>query len=396
MDESIATVPRQYKTKQADISFATASVKDLEDPNTWQSIGIVGPCVFEHALTISQKLGGAACTDENEEAALRLPLAQKYKQITHLRLLIQPNKLEPSEGLAKSVDMMVGHLRALLTGIDSHALENNWRKISNVDHLALEYESKAQRRSLREFTGCRIRTRQGRNKRFLLIEVYRSSDNTTGDNEGEEDQVTPKVPPILGSGGKKTSVWVLDVAKETDNDQSGAIFIGVVKNSLGGRIPAILNMEEDNVSLIPIFNDIQGDRAHVAIRKYSAKADFESQSSYSFDVDPVVLQRPKSKIATVDELLGDLNYDETKNTLAEDNILLPANLRVQLNSTQAKALEMASRHSVSILHGPPGTRKSRTLAAFIWYLVVSRAQKIAGIAVQNVAIDTLLDSSIEL
>lgn len=196
----MATVPRQYKTKHADMSFATADVKDLKDPNAWQSIGVVGPCVFDYGLTISQKLRGAACTvqwaasgiskatvtrglaefdpvtieatvsfgfvrwDEDEEAALRLPLAQTYEQIKYLRLSIQPNKLEPSEGLAKTVDIMVGHFRALLTGIDSYAIENNWRKISGIDHVALELESQAQQRSLGEFTGCRIRTRQGRNE----------------------------------------------------------------------------------------------------------------------------------------------------------------------------------------------------------------------------------------
>ncbi|KAL8894085.1 MAG: hypothetical protein Q9192_004631 [Flavoplaca navasiana] len=457
MDESMATVPRQYKAKHADMSFATADVENLKDPNAWQSIGVVGPCVFAYGLTISQKLHGAACTvqweasgingatvtrgraefdpitieatvrfgcarwDENEEAALRLPLAQKYEQIRYLRLSIQPNKLEPSEGLAKSVDMMVGHLKALLTGIDSEALENNWRKISTVDHLALEFESQAQQRSLGEFTGCRIRTRQGRNQRFLLVDVYRGSDNAAGDNEGirydpekqlgqsyvihapstfpvpkdNNDEVTPQVPPILGAGGK-TSAWVLDVAKETDDDQSGAVFIGLVKNSLGASLSAFLNKEEDNVSLVPIFNDVQGDRAHVAISKYSAKVDFESQSSHGFYVDPVVLERPKSKIAAVDEFLGDFKCDEAKNTLAEANIPLPADLEDQLNPTQAKVLEMASGHSVSILHGPPGTGKSWTLAAFIRYLVVSCAQKVAGVAVQNVAVDALLDSCVKL
>lgn len=137
------------------------------------------------------------------------------------------------------------------------------------------------------------------------------------------------------------------------------------------------------MSLTPIFNDIQGDRAHVVISKYSVKADFESQSSHGFYVDPVVLKRPKSKIAAVDELLGDLKCDEAKNTLAEANIPLPADLRDQLNSIQARVLEMALGHSVSILHGPPGTGKSWTLAAFIRYFVVTRAQKVACVAVQS-------------
>lgn len=151
---------------------------------------------------------------------------------------------------------------------------------------------------------------------------------------------------------------------------------------MGPSIVAFVNKEESNVSLVPIFNDIQGDRAYVAISRYSANADLESQYSHGFYIDKAVLARPKSKIPT-DELLGDLKCDEIKNTLVQTDIPLPAALKAQLNSTQIEVLEMALGHSVSILVGPPGTGKSWTLAAFVRFLVTARGQKVAGVTVQS-------------
>ena len=179
--------------------------------------------------------------------------------------------------------------------------------------------------------------------------------------------------------------WVLDVAPESEDDRSGAIFVGTIVNSISskyGSVSSWVNKEEDNVSLDPIYNDVQGDRAYAAIGHAEEDRRLASQASHGFQVDPVKLNRPKTEIP-IDSLFGDLKCDPVENQLVADDVVLPHDIASGLNQSQIDSIVMSVKNKVSVIQGPPGTGKSSTLAALMAFFYEHKGEKIAGVAVQS-------------
>ena len=82
-------------------------------------------------------------------------------------------------------------------------------------------------------------------------------------------------------------------------------------------------------------------------------------------------------------LLANMKCDPARNTLLENDIeLTPENI-AELNESQQSSVRMAVKSKVSVIVGPPGTGKSRTLAGLIAYLVLAKEERVAACAVQS-------------
>ncbi|KAL8639179.1 MAG: hypothetical protein Q9226_008903, partial [Calogaya cf. arnoldii] len=305
-----------------------------------------------------------------------------------------------------------------MSGIDEQDLDNRWNRLQKTDRYVLALERKAQKDALGSFTNCHIKTRMGSNDRTLLVEVYRGTKDEDAEGEGirynpeknigqsyilnapvifpicDPDDKKDDRPEVLGRSDPKA--WVLDVAPETEDNKSGAIFIGTIANSIAavGDARHWANKEEFNVSLDPIFNDVQGDRAYAAIDHAEEDRRLASQHSHGFSVGNALLNRPKTDIP-IDRLFGDLKCDPVENQLEAADFVLPADIASGLNQSQIDSIVMAVKNKVSVIQGPPGTGKSSTLAALMAYFHEHKGEKIAGVAVQNVAVDALLASAIK-
>lgn len=188
--------------------------------------------------------------------------------------------------------------------------------------------------------------------------------------------------PVLGS--RETLGWIVDVAPETDTNESGAIFVGMIINSLGTEgIGKFVDKTEHGVSLDPIFNDVQGDRAIQSLSRHNEDLMNVSKDSHGIWVLPEALNRQKSHLP-LDQLFGDLRCAPEENQLPLDTgSQLPAHIAAGLNPVQKECVDQAIRSKVSIIVGPPGTGKSTTLAALIIFLVKHQGQKVAAVAPQS-------------
>ncbi|KAL8750646.1 MAG: hypothetical protein Q9184_006352, partial [Pyrenodesmia sp. 2 TL-2023] len=335
----------------------------------------------------------------------------QYESFKYLKLTTAPSKLQAvDKGASGKTALMASHIRAHLTGNDKLAMDDLWYK---ADRKALSAEYEEQKKSLGEFKNCTIVTKRGRNDRYLLVEVYRDQAardegvrfDPDSSNLGQSyvlnapktfpsDKDYMKEHPVLGS--RETLGWIVDVAPETDTNDSGAIFVGMIVNSLGTEgIDKFVDKTESGVSLDPIFNDVQGDRARQSLSRHNDDLANVSKDSHGIWVLPEALNRQKSHLP-VDQLFGDLRCAPEENQLPLDaGTQLPAEIAGGLNPVQKECVDQAVRCKVSIIVGPPGTGKSTTLAALIIFLVKNLGQKVAAVAPQNAAVWALLESCIK-
>ncbi|KAI4117037.1 MAG: hypothetical protein LQ338_007619 [Usnochroma carphineum] len=201
------------------------------------------------------------------------------------------------------------------------------------DRRALAHESDAQLKPLREFKGGTIRTKRGKNDRFFLVEVHR-------DENAEDEGIRYDPEKILGQS------YILRAPKTFPSD------------------------------------------------KEIMKAN-EPKKRHGFWVDLGKLNRRKSRIPT-DVLFGDFKCDKAENQLlVPTDFELPPRITEKLNESQ-KDVELGVGSRVSIAQGLPGTGKSTTLAALIFFLVKTKDEKVAGVTTANVAVDTLLNSCMKM
>ncbi|KAL8716846.1 MAG: hypothetical protein Q9225_005861 [Loekoesia sp. 1 TL-2023] len=410
---STAAVPKSYTARSAIMSFR-CSGDDLQDPNSWRTLerlvgkdipldANVGPVVFDYDLAITQKTKATRCKLIWKTNDYRNPRVNRGpKEFDPITLEVEcsgEKKLKSVGGTrAYNVDGVVGHLKALLTGIDSLDIANRWHQITRADYKALAIEAKAQLDSLGVFENCRIVTKQGRTRRFVTVEVYRDISEDTGDsvavqhdeekkigqsyilrapNTFPSDEDTLKECPVLGG---ETVGWELVVAKSREH--TDAALVGTIRNSFGIRgIADFIGKEEYGVTLEPLFNDVQGDRARSSVTKHLEDLDNESKRLHGFFVNPEQLNRQKPKIPT-DRLFGDWKCDAGENQLDSD-IQLPDNVTAKLNDSQLEYVSKAVASKVSICQGPPGTGKSSTAAALLLYLLTVKHEKVAAVAVAS-------------
>lgn len=192
---------------------------------------------------------------------------------------------------------------------------------------------------------------------------------------------TMKAHPIPGG---ETLGWQIDVAKESDSDDSDALFVGLVKNHIAAaEMSDFVGKKESKVSLEPIFNNVQNDRAVRSGSKFDEDLVLASRAAHGWDVLPKQLDRVKSQLP-LEMLFADLKYDPTKNKLLETaDVQLTPEFIAELNQSQQSAVQMALMSKISVIVGPPGTGKSRTLAGLISNLVLEKKEKVAACAVQS-------------
>ncbi|KAL9635328.1 MAG: hypothetical protein Q9204_002665 [Flavoplaca sp. TL-2023a] len=196
-----------------------------------------------------------------------------------------------------------------------------------------------------------------------------------------------KAHPVPGG---ETLGWQIDLAKESDKDDSDAIFVGSIQNYISAReMNGFVGKQESKVSLEPIFNNVQNSRAVRSQTKYNEDLVLASRAAHGFEVLPKKLDRLKSKLP-MEMLFADMKCDPAKNTLLETDIELTPEITAELNESQQSSVRMAVKSKVSVIVGPPGTGKSRTLAALIAYLILAKEERVAACAVQNQAVNELL------
>ncbi|KAI4148103.1 MAG: hypothetical protein LQ341_001668 [Variospora aurantia] len=365
---------------------------------------------------------GVLETTGDEDQAGQLPLARQHETFRHLRLAIRPDRLTSVGGTkALRLDDFISHLLVHLTGNIILHSQDRWRRNFKEDLHALNCETEAQLNALGVFKDVEIRTRQGRNARTLLVEVHRGQSTDVGKDEGVHYDPEKKVGqsyaidksslfvkgkeavkdyPCIGGAFKYE--WQIDVANETDSERSRfntLIFVGVVKNSfVKGGMQDFVGRTEEHVSLAVIFNDFQADRMRAATGRHRDDLVAASKLDHGFDYDSMKANRLKTSIP-IDTLLGGLKCDKDDNKLLQGEIDLPDEVAQKLNASQVAFCKLAKQSKVAVAVGPPGTGKSTTVAALIRALLRSKdtntKDKVAVVAVTNVAIDAALESAIK-
>ena len=73
--------------------------------------------------------------DGDIEAARQLPLAKQHDTIERLKLSIQPTRFKASGRKTPAPNVLIGHIKALLSGIDEQDIDNRWHRIVKVTVL---------------------------------------------------------------------------------------------------------------------------------------------------------------------------------------------------------------------------------------------------------------------
>ncbi|KAI4230601.1 MAG: hypothetical protein LQ349_006162 [Xanthoria aureola] len=445
-------VPPHYTVIKMTLK-CTVEGANVQDEDSWQLLSTakgstqaynVGPVIFEYGLSVSQKAAkGVSCTVTWGPKSLRsapiveppqkpgapirielevgtgsleikgdpsqanqLPLAEHYAAMKYVRLEGNHSSFEPAKGYVQAgAAVIVGHLKAHLTGNVYQDVESAWNRIVAKDRRGLAAEAEAERKSLGGLESVSIETMRGRTANILLVKVFRAEaardEGTHYDPETTFGQSyivnAPKTFPSTKESlkahpvpGGETLGWQMDLAKESNNDDSDAIFVGSIQNYISASdMDAFVGKQESTVSLEPIFNNVQNTRAVRSQTKLNEDLVLASRAAHGFDVLPEKLDRVKSKLP-MEMLFADMECDPAKNTLLENDVELTPDIIAQLNESQQSSVRMAVKSKVSVIVGPPGTGKSRTLAGLIAYLVLAKEERVAACAVQNQAVNELL------
>lgn len=182
-------------------------------------------------------------------------------------------------------------------------------------------------------------------------------------------------------GASMTDGWDLVSTKNVEN--SRAAFVGMISNSFGSEgVAGFVDKEEANVSLEPIFYDIQGDRARAAVGAYASTLNEESKRLHGFFTEPETVGRPKTKLP-VNMLFGNFNCNDDENRLAPVDSQISADVAAKLNPSQLRYARTALVSRVSTGLGPPGTGKSSMTGALTYDLVANKQERIAATAVTS-------------
>ena len=188
----------------------------------------------------------------------------------------------------------------------------------------------------------------------------------------------------------RTEGWELIVTK-TPEDSPAAI-VGTIANSFASEgVANFIDKEESDVSLEPIFNDVQGSRTRTAVGQYGRTLDEETRRAHGFFVSEEAQKRPKTSLP-VNTFFGGYNCDDTENTLDRGNSQLSADIAATLNEVQRKAGNMSLGSKISVVQGPPGTGKSTLSAALNRHLIVNARELIINTAMTRKSCLLLNDS----
>ena len=265
---------------------------------------------------------------------------------------------------------------------------------------ALYEESEEQQRQLGLIKGCRIKTSPGKGERNVVVGIFpgippqgQKADARDYDFDNKKlgesyainapelfpnDEETMKKHKIFGKA--ITSDWEISIIKNVEGYE--APLVGIIRNSFDD-ISLFLGVEE-NVSLEPIFIDVQGERSRSTVRRFRDTVnEFEAQAK-GYLADP----RYPPQIPAVD-LFSMKPCDQKNNELAPAPTLkLTKELKEKLNESQVAAMSSLLRNKISIIWGAPGTGKSQVLTEALMYLG-KLGEKIVACGIANVAVDAL-------
>ncbi|KAG7001307.1 hypothetical protein G7Y79_00032g066600 [Physcia stellaris] len=439
-------MPQSHLFESGHMSYAVKGA-DLVLDESWVSLETVaglpkdanvGPVEFDYNIKICQKTKTAKCTLElgpqqytdpmvtpgaqafdsvrvifkctgphnlqlEGDAARELPLAKLCGDalaFEHVRLAVLFRKIKPKNSDVPKV--IIGQLRTFLTGNVTLDIQNPWNTILTTDRNALWAESEAQQSQLGLFKDCVIKTKAGRRNKSVIVEVFPAASKVTQ----KDDEVTPvdhdkkvglsywikNAPSLFPTDdetmakhkvfGTRTEGWELVVIRNIEN--SPALMVGTISNTFSqGGIQAFINREESGRT---------STWGHGQLRRSPRRG---LQKLKGFFVDPNK-ERPRTQLPAY-TLFSNLKCNEEENQLelvVKSDI--PADIRDKLNDTQLDALVQALGHKASVCQGPPGTGKSTFVAAATRHLVVNKGEKLAEVAMANVAVDELLHSAVKM
>lgn len=351
-------------------------------------------------------------TDKDDDESIALastsPLARLSSTFTEVRLVVPSadNLWKQDVGLVTTKPQVLrGQLVQLCTGQSSANPESNWSKILKTDMAALRAESAAQEKEF-GLMKCRIVTHAGKGDRSVVVEIFpseppkdRAVDVKEYDWESKKvgesyqlkapvnfptDEDTMHAHKIFGAG--KTTGWVMAVVKNKMGYE--APIVGMILNSFDD-ITSFVDLEEDNVTLVPIFNDVLGERARSNLSNVKTAVDeFEAELNQFFTNPKYPPQIPAVQLFGLDAC------NQEANKLA-NQIDLPESLKDTVNTSQLRAIKTILDRKISVTWGAPGTGKSRVLSEAMLWLFENTNECMVGTAVANVAVDALLRKVVE-
>ncbi|KAL8732748.1 MAG: hypothetical protein Q9166_002528 [cf. Caloplaca sp. 2 TL-2023] len=328
---------------------------------------------FKPASIPSCELTRTKVGDDDTHSLQDFPLHRISPGFCEVRLRLPHNKLKTSKN--KPVQWYVDLLTDLTTGdISQLAGANEEQYIKNLMNGQLA-ESKASFEALKTMKKCFIKTRWEKQKMWLWIEPEGLAEFTDNDLQQKpnalqyvikESQLFPddktilKSHPIWGISGSHGWQVTIEPTKKGFMDPAPPI-VGTIDNCFGTDYNQYAAKQEKNVELEPIFLDVGGNRARASLKDFEKMCDEEAKELSGFlskDSDTSA----RSKLPVRELFLPALKFSNTDNDLADGNSTVPPECSNNMNTSQLEAIAMPGSKHISIIHGPPATGKSETIA----------------------------------
>lgn len=385
--------------------FCTVAVR-LSSPQVavdkFHNVTLEGACQKTLACTFQSESGDATSGDS---AVHQFPIA-----ITH------------QNWTAVKIHIPVGEVRKVLGGTETRIWANNLcilaaeesRKSSANDSKMfikevfdiLMKESKAQAELLKLEEGCRIETTVVQGNK-VVVSVWprynceEKDDKINGSPYAQRYIVKSNTlfkkedvrkNPIFGN--PVTEDWEMVVVTKESNPRFWspkwkAPLIGVIQNSIKD-LHEFSSGLEDNVILVPIFDDVLGDRARAFVKELAEEFEAQREEAMVIMIDNGDSKKALSMLPTCMMFLKEVPYNVQANKIdGIDGSRYAAHLQGMYEAQQV-AIRRALTHKVSNINGPAATGKSETLAKLI-LIMASMSYKVLVTALTNVAVDSLCE-----
>ncbi|KAL8996864.1 MAG: hypothetical protein Q9169_003716 [Polycauliona sp. 2 TL-2023] len=135
------TIIQKSKTASCTIKWTSS---ELGDSQVHDCANSEAPIVAE--IDIHPRSKGSISFDGDIEFAQQLPLAKRRDSIARLRLSVLHKKFKQAGGGAvQPPKILISHIKALLSGVDEHDLDDRWERLVQTDRNILDIESNAQK-----------------------------------------------------------------------------------------------------------------------------------------------------------------------------------------------------------------------------------------------------------
>ncbi|KAL8941920.1 MAG: hypothetical protein Q9211_001615 [Gyalolechia sp. 1 TL-2023] len=341
--------------------------------------------------------------------AMALPLATEASKFTAIQLTF-------GEG---DVHMNMAHppkhqwqrmFTGLLTGKVTLSADNDEGIYIDQIMKASFGESQEQQGQLKTEEGCRITTRRnkGGNGQALIVQVWprkqlKNMDMLSGAQKFAQRytitgsqifaEAELRAHPNHDRGAGEKISWQLSVYSGLEGLE--APLIGTLSNTFTGPadIDRFANRKEDDVKLIPVFNDVAEERARASLSDLAKEYDRLSAEATGF----LTRSKARSLLPVRQLFLQNSQFSDTAENILDADIRVLDTALASLNDRQREAVIRALKHKISIVWGPAATGKSEVLTQAIYQLhLQDKAERTHVCAVTNVAVDQLADRTYEL